>query len=106
MGASPAGTLAADMPSISTLINRLDIPGPRDKPVKNYCAWQQSQVETPTLKVEYQKACDVIIQAGTDLELIHQDQDPDFLIKRGLKRPITRQVVGDIEYWAKKVKRA
>jgi hypothetical protein len=28
MGASPAGTPALDMPSISTPINRLDIPGP------------------------------------------------------------------------------
>jgi hypothetical protein len=71
IGASRARTPALDMPSISTSINRLNIPGPRDKAVKNYCAGQQSQVETLALKVEYQKACDVIIEAGTDLELIH-----------------------------------
>jgi hypothetical protein len=41
---------APDMPSISTPINRLNIPGPRDKAVKDYCAWRQSQVQDPTLK--------------------------------------------------------
>jgi hypothetical protein len=95
IGASPAGTPA---PSICALIKRLDIPGPRDKAVKAYCAWQQSQVKTLALQVEYQKACNVMIEAGTDLELIHQDQNPDFLIEKGVKRPIARRVVGDVEY--------
>jgi hypothetical protein len=47
-----------------------------------------------------------MIEAGTDLELIHQDQNPDFLIEKGVKRPIARRVVGDVEYWVKKFKRA
>jgi hypothetical protein len=58
------------MPSISTPINPLNIPGPRDETVEDYCTWQQSKVKKPTLKVEYQKACDVIIEDGMDLELI------------------------------------
>jgi hypothetical protein len=37
-----------------------------------------------------------------DLELIHQDPSPDFLIKRGIKRGIAQRIVGDIDYWAKK----
>lgn len=85
---SPAGTPVPDLASISAPAYRLDLPGPRDDAVEDYCAWQQSKVNRPTLKVEYQKACDVIIEDGMDLELIHQDPNPDFLIKRGIKRGI------------------
>ena len=101
-----AGTPALDMPSKSTPINCLNIPGPWDKAVEDYCAWQKSQVMKPALKVEYQKACDVIIEDGMDLELIRQDPNPEFLIKRGVKRGIAERVVGDIDYWVKKYKRA
>ena len=85
---SLAGTPALDMPSKSTLIDRLNIPSPRDKAVEDYCIWQKSQVMKPALKVEYQKACDIIIADGMDLELIHQEPDPEFLIQRGVKRGI------------------
>jgi hypothetical protein len=57
---SPAGTPAPDMPPKYTLIDRLNIPGFRDDAVKEYCAWQQSQVNEPALKVEYETACNVI----------------------------------------------
>jgi hypothetical protein len=60
----------------------------------------------PALKVEYQKACDVIIEDGVDLELIRRDPNPDFLIKRGVKRGIAELVVGDIDFWVEKYKRA
>jgi hypothetical protein len=41
-----------------------------------------------------------------DLELIHRKPDPEFLIKSGVKRGIAEHVVGDIDYWVKKYKRA
>jgi hypothetical protein len=94
------------MPSISIPIHRLDIPGFRDEAVEDYCSWQQSKVKKPTLKVEYKKACDMIIEAGMDLELIHQDPNPEFLIERGIKRGIAQRVVGDIDEWVQKYKRA
>jgi hypothetical protein len=50
------------------------------------------------LKVGYQKACDMIIENGIDLELIRQDLNPKFLIKEGVKRGIAEYVVGDINY--------
>jgi hypothetical protein len=56
---SLAGTPAPDMPSQYTPIDRLNIPGFRDDAVKEYCAWQQSQVKDLALKREYQTACDV-----------------------------------------------
>jgi hypothetical protein len=40
-----AETLALDMPSKYTLIDCFNIPGFRDDVVKEYCAWQQSQVK-------------------------------------------------------------
>jgi hypothetical protein len=69
---SLAGTPALDMPSKCTLINRLNIPGFRDDVVKEYCAWQKSQVREPELKVEYEKACKVILGENMDLELIRR----------------------------------
>jgi hypothetical protein len=106
LGSLPAETPALDMPSISIPIHRLDIPGFRDEAVEDYCSWQQSKVKKPTLKVEYKKACDMIIEAGMDLELIHQDPNPEFLIERGIKRGIAQRVVGDIDEWVQKYKRA
>jgi len=60
-----AGTPAPDMPSISTPINRLNIPSTRGEAAEDYCAWQQLQVKKPTLKAEYRNACNVIIEDGT-----------------------------------------
>jgi hypothetical protein len=105
LGYSPAGTPAPDMPQAPMSINRLDIPGTRDEAVEEYYAWQQKQVKRQDLKAEYQKACDYIIKDGMDLELIHQDQNPDFLEKRGIKRGIALRVVGDIGHWVKKYKK-
>lgn len=54
----------------------------RDTAVKEYYAWQQSQVKEPALKAEYQTICGVILKEGIDLELIREDLDLDFLVKK------------------------
>jgi hypothetical protein len=46
----------------------------------------------------------VIIDDGMDLELIHQDPNPEFLIKGGVKRGATLHVMSDIEDWVKRYK--
>jgi hypothetical protein len=51
--ASSAATPAPDMPSKSTPLNRLNIPGFRDNAVEEYCAWQKLQNKRPELKLEY-----------------------------------------------------
>lgn len=84
------------MPSKTTLINRLDIPGFLDEQVEDYCTQQQSRVKKLSLKVEYQKACDKIIDIGVHLGLIRQDPNPDFLIKKGIKREVAKHIVSDI----------
>jgi hypothetical protein len=101
---SLARTPAPD--SISTPLNRLDIPGHRDEAVEEYCAWQQSQVRHADQKEAYEKAREVIMDAGMDLGLIYQDPNPKFLIDGGVKRGAALHVVHDIEDWVKRVKRA
>ncbi|KFZ25027.1 hypothetical protein V502_00491 [Pseudogymnoascus sp. VKM F-4520 (FW-2644)] len=96
---SQAGTQALDVASIPKPIHRLDISGFRDDAVKEYYAWQQEQVKEPAQKVEYQKACDVILKNGMSLELIRQDPSPQFLIDGGVKRGRSLHIVGDIDYW-------
>jgi len=103
---SPAGTTALDIPSKSTPIVHLDIPGFLDVQVEEYCAWQESRFKRPSLKVEYKKACDVIIGDAMDLGLIRQDPNPDFLTEKGVLLGVAKHIVGDIDYWVKNVKRA
>jgi hypothetical protein len=57
------------------------------------------------VKVEYQKARDVIIGEGMDLELIHWNPNPKFLISKGVKRGTAKRVVIDIDYWVETTKR-
>jgi len=105
--ASVTGSPVPDMPLRQhTADGRLNIPGFRDDAVKEYYAWQQSQVKEPALKAAYNTACSVILEEGMDLELIREDPDPDFLVKRGVKRGIARQVVRDIDYWARNIKQS
>ncbi|KAG4427671.1 hypothetical protein IFR05_016848 [Cadophora sp. M221] len=105
LGSLIVGAPAVDPASTSVPVNRPDIPGLRDVVVKNYSYWQQSNVDDEALKVEFQKACDMTLADGLDLEQIHEDQDPDYFIKNGIKRGIARRFVGDIEQWAKRHKR-
>jgi hypothetical protein len=82
----------------STPLNRLNIPGFRDDAVEEYCNWQKSQNKRPELKLEYQKACDVIIKRGSDLELIRRNPNPKFLINADVLEGVAEHVIGDINY--------
>jgi hypothetical protein len=72
--------------------------------VKEYSDWQQSKVHDEKLKVEFRKARDTLLADDLDLEQVHEDQDPDFLIQKGVKRGIARRFVGDIKDWVKRYK--
>jgi hypothetical protein len=58
------------------------------------------------LKNKFRQARDAILAEGLDLEQVHEDEDPDFLIKKGVKRGIARQFVSNIEDWAKRYRRS
>lgn len=70
-----------------------------------YSHWQQSQVGDEAWKAEFQKACDVALDEGLDLEQIDEDKDPEYFRKRGIKWGIARRFVKDIRYWADSYKR-
>ena len=40
------------------------------------------------------------LEHGLDLQQLHDDQDPDFFISRGIKIGVARRFIRDIEYWA------
>ena len=82
----------------------LDIPGPRDLAVKAYSEWQQLNVADEQLKAEYQKACEVTLQDGLDLEQVYEDQDPGFFVQSGVKRGVARRFISDIKGWVKRYK--
>ncbi|KAI9778682.1 MAG: hypothetical protein M1839_007913 [Geoglossum umbratile] len=76
VSASPMGT----PPPVAPPITRLVVPGFRDIALKEYCDWQQSKVVDETLKAEYQKAYDVALEHGLDLEQIHMKQNSSFFV--------------------------
>lgn len=86
------------------LADFLEIPGLRDLAVAEYSDWQQTQVNDENLKAEFRKARDAALEDGLDLMQVHEDQDPQFFIKNGIKRGIARRFVGDINYWVKHYK--
>ncbi len=86
-------------------VDKLEIPDLRDVAVKEYGRWQQQLVSDESLKIEYKKACEVVLADGLDLEQIHEDQDPDFFTNRDMKRGIARRFVRDIPTWVKRYKR-
>jgi hypothetical protein len=103
--ATSARIPAPDMPSKYTPIDHLDIPGFLDDQVEEYCAFLQSRVRDPNKKIQYQKACDVILEEDMDLELIRRNPNTKFLTDKGIKRAPAKHVVGNIDYWVG-VKRA
>jgi hypothetical protein len=49
-----------------------------------------------SLKADFRKARDVALQNALDLDLIHEENDPDFFKKQGVKRGIAKRFVRDI----------
>lgn len=103
--ASTAATPDPDMTLKSTPPNCLNIPSFQDNTIEEYYNWQKSQNKRPELKLEYQKACDIIIKRGLDLELIRRNPNPKFLINADILEGVAEYVVGDIDYWFKNIKR-
>ena len=77
----------------------IDIPGLLDIAVKEYATWHQSRVSSETFRENIQKACDVALENCLDLKQIHNDQDPDFFVKNGVKAGAARRFVSDIARW-------
>ncbi|OJD24334.1 hypothetical protein ACJ73_04302 [Blastomyces percursus] len=101
---SNASMVAASLePSAS--IEPLVIPGARDAAVRDYCKWLESKVIDETYKADIRKACEVTLAHHLDLELVFEDQDPNFFMEQGVKRGTARRFVRDIREWAAYVSR-
>ncbi|KAH1971260.1 hypothetical protein KXV92_007769 [Aspergillus fumigatus] len=99
---SHASVVPASSLKPSTSDERLVIPGPRDAAVRDYCKWLESKVTDETYKADFRKACEVTLAHHLDLELVFEDQDPNFFIGQGVKRGTARRFVRDIPEWAEK----
>ena len=67
-----------------------------------FCEWQETQVDDLMLKEDFKKAHDVAMAHALDLEILYEDNDPEFLVTHGLKRGTARHMVGGIPEWVKK----
>lgn len=77
----------------------IDIPGHLDTAVEEYAIWHQSRVSSEAFRENIRKACDVALENCLDLKQIHEDQDPDFFVKHGVKPGAARRFVTDISQW-------
>lgn len=99
--ASPAAAPGILPQPSGQITDRLNITGPRDLAVREYSAWQETNIIDDNLKAQFRQACDVTLANGLDLEQIHEDQDPTFFTATG----IARRFVRDIGNWARNVRR-
>ncbi|KAF3031308.1 hypothetical protein E8E12_000474 [Didymella heteroderae] len=81
---------------------RLDVPGFLDAAVEEYSNWQQSRVMREDQKDDIRNTCDMALEHGLDLQQLHDDQDPDFFISRGIKLGVARRFIRDIGYWVQR----
>jgi hypothetical protein len=96
--AATAPTTKASLPQ------DFELPGFRDVALNEYSEWHQSRVFDITLKADFQKARDVALENALDLDLIHEENDPDFFEKQGVKRGTAKRFVRDISRWATRYK--
>ena len=85
----------------STPRSPVTIVGLRDQAVWEYCEWQCSNVGDDDLKLEFQKARDLTLAEGLDLEQLYEEHEHQFLVEKGVKRGIARRFVRDIKTWAR-----
>lgn len=71
--------------------------------MREYSSWQQSQVDCDMLKDDIKKARDVALTNGLDLKQIHEDRDPEFFIKHGVKVGVAQRFVHDICNWVERM---
>ncbi|KAF4502803.1 hypothetical protein FAGAP_959 [Fusarium agapanthi] len=77
----------------------LGIPGMRDVNVRKYCSWHCSMNNNNIWKMEYEKACDLTLDEGLDLEQIRLDHDAQFFVDKGVKKGMAKRWVSDVEVW-------
>jgi len=88
----------------TSLPRDLELPGFRDVALNEYSQWHQSRVHDTNLKDDFEKVRKIALEHALDLDLIHEENDPDFFEKQGVKKGTAKRFVRDIEGWAKRYK--
>ena len=88
----PYTVSASDPPAFS-----LTIPGLRDDAVEAYYEWHCSKVRSRDQKRQYELARNLTLERCFDLELLHEDNDPQYFIERGVTEGIARRWVRDVK---------
>ena len=78
----------------------LGIPGPIDAAVKDYSEWLKLFVQDASFYDQVDKARDVVLTNGLDLDQLHSDQEYKFLIDWGVNQGTARRFIGNIATWA------
>jgi len=108
----PAGTSQQSTPPLSaneatpakfSCPEPIMIHGPLDVAVEEYAEWQLSRASNEMFRDNINKARDVTLENCLDLMQVHEDQDPDFFVKHGVK-VAARRFVHDIGLWVKRSK--
>jgi hypothetical protein len=92
------------MPTGPGCTDSIIVDGLLDVAVDEYTEWQQSRVSNETFRENINKARDVTLENCLDLMQIHEDQDPGFFVKHGVKVGAPRRFVHDIGLWVKRRK--
>ena len=90
MSISTEPTPAADVRPCGNIC--FTVPGLRDKAVREYSEWQQSNVGDERLKAEFRKAYKVALRFGLDLEQVYSDQDPGLFVKEDVVYGVARRL--------------
>jgi hypothetical protein len=88
----------------SSVPQDFELPGFRDIALNEYRKWHQSKVFNSDLKADFRKAEAVTLENALDLDLIYEENDPDFFEKQGVKKGTAKRWVRDIPRWAKRYK--
>lgn len=65
--------------------------------MKAYWRWHCSKVGCHIQRQHYELACDLTLGRGDDLELIYEDQNPQFFIEQGVLEGVARRWVRDVK---------
>lgn len=92
---------SSTMNGVGQLCTDVDITGPLDEPVLQYCSWLASKFTRRNLKEEVHKIGTISLDEGLDLVLIYEAQNPSFFIEKGIKPGSAQRFVRDIPEWAR-----
>jgi hypothetical protein len=95
----PGDASASSLPTRSSSMDLLNVQGYIDTAVIEYTNWQKSRMRGQEWKNEMDRACKVALKYGLDLQLIYDNQNPQFFVDHGIGIGFAQVFVRDIKIW-------